>query len=431
MNQSNTSIEQRSDEKPARPWGVLKKTAFRFVFSYFAIFSFPYVLGSLVITKPLVKLLSDFYYQAVPWVGKHILHVTPDIAIFHSGSGDTTFDYVQALCNLVLAFLIFLIWTIVDWKRRSYDKLHEVFRIVIAFKLAETLFDYGFGKLGQFPALSEAQLEEPYGYSSPMGLLWNFMGASREYCVFTGFAEVLAGVLLMIPRTRTLGALVATAVMTHVFMLNMCYDVPVKLHSFHLLVIAVLLVIPESRRLVDMFLLNHRVEPAQMTRFFRKELLNKGIILAQILYMLFLFCSCSYYAIKAGAKVAPYIGLWQVDKCAMSSGTDDAMATDLKPQNWAKLDCSSCMLYVTNKNGSKSTYIIQSIGDKKIEMDTTGSKSRQKLIEWSYARLNQSALTLDGELNGKKVHLELETLPQRWLLMTRGFHWIQEYPFNR
>src|ERR1700677_1638583 len=106
MNESNISIEQRSDEKPARPWGVLKKTVFRFVFSYFAIFSFPYVLGSLVITKPLVKLLSDFYHQAVPWVGKHILHVTPDIAIFRSGSGDTTFDYVQALCNLVPAFLI-------------------------------------------------------------------------------------------------------------------------------------------------------------------------------------------------------------------------------------------------------------------------------------------------------------------------------------
>jgi hypothetical protein len=259
------------------------------------------------------------------------------------------------------------------------------------------------------------------------------MGASRSYCVFAGFGEVLAAVLLMIPRTRTIGALIATAVMTHVFVLNMCYDVPVKLYSFHLLVMAGLLVVPESRRLVNMFILNHRVEPAQVTRIFRKEILNKCIIVAQILYMLFLFCSNLNNAIKDEAKAgAPYVGLWQVTKCAMSSATDHAMATDFKPQNWAKLDIStSGMLMVTLKNGGLSGYWIKSIGNQKIEMDSTG-KSSKRLIEWSYACLNQSALTLDGELSGKAVHLELETVPPRkWLLMTRGFHWIQEQPFNR
>jgi hypothetical protein len=432
MNQMNASNEQCSDEKPARPWSTLEKTTFRLVISYFAIYTFPYVLRLLVITGPLTHLLSDFSHKAVPWVGKHILHITPDITFFKNGSGDTTFAYVQAFCTLVLAFLIFLTWTIVDYKRRSYNKLLQIFRIIIAVDLAETMFSYGFCKLAQFPALSDSQLAEPYGYSSPMGLLWTFMGASRPYCVFAGFAEVLAAVLLMIPRTRTIGALIATAVMTHVFVLNMCYDVPVKLYSFHLLVMAGLLVVPESRRLVDIFILNHRVEPAQVTRIFKKEILNKCIIVAQILYMLFLFCSNLDSAIKDEAKAgAPYVGLWQVRKCEMSSATDDAMATDFIPQNWAKLDISTYgMLTVTLKNGGLSVYLIKSIGNQKIEMDSTG-KSTKRLTEWSWARLNQSALTLDGELSGKPVHLELETLPQKWLLMTRGFHWIQEQPFNR
>jgi hypothetical protein len=368
----------------------------------------------------------------VPWVGKHILHITPDITIFTNGSGDTTFDYVQSLCTLVLAFFLFLIWTIVDWKRRSYNKLHEIFRIVISFELAEALFGYGFSKLSQFPALNEFQLTETYGDSSPMGLLWTFMGASRAYCLFAGFAEVLAAVLLLIPRTRTLGALIATPVLTNVFMLNMCYDVPVKLYSFHLLAMAVLLVAPESRRLVDMFFLNHRVEPAQVTRFFRKELLNKCIVVSQILYMLFLVYSNLNKAIKAEASAsAPYVGLWQVVKCTMAADSDDATGTDINPQNWSKLDVSSFgMLWATNKNHSLSVYLIKPVGNNKIEIDTTG-KSPRKLVEWTYARLNQSALTLDGDLCGKAVHLELETLPQKWLLMTRGFHWIQEHPFNR
>jgi hypothetical protein len=129
MNHLNTSIEQSSDEKPARPWSASKKAAFRFVFSYFSIFSLTYVRRLLVSTEPLTKLLSDFSHRTVPWVGKHILHITPDITIFTNGSGDTTFDYVQALCTLALAFFITLIWTIVDWKRRSYNKLHQIFRI--------------------------------------------------------------------------------------------------------------------------------------------------------------------------------------------------------------------------------------------------------------------------------------------------------------
>ena len=35
-----------------------------------------------------------------------------------------------------------------------------------------------------------------------------------------------------------LGALIALCDMTHVFMLNMTYDVPVKLFSFHLMLMA-------------------------------------------------------------------------------------------------------------------------------------------------------------------------------------------------
>jgi hypothetical protein len=42
----------------------------------------------------------------------------------------------------------------------------------------------------------------------------------------------------------------------------------------------------------------------------------------------------------------------------------------------------------------------------------------------------RATLVLDGTFGGKPVHAELrrESDP---LLVTRGFHWVQEYPFNR
>ena len=82
---------------------------------------------------------------------------------------------------------------------------------------------------------SLTRLLEPYGDSSPMGLLWTFMGASKGYSIFCGGVEMLAAILLFVPGCATLGALVAMGAMANVFMLNMCYDVPVKQYSFHLL----------------------------------------------------------------------------------------------------------------------------------------------------------------------------------------------------
>ena len=41
-------------------------------------------------------------------------------------------------------------------------------------------------------------------------------------------------------------------------------------------------------------------------------------------------------------------------------------------------------------------------------------------------------LTLDGELDGKKIRMETTLFPrEKFLLVSRGFNWVQELPFNR
>ena len=39
-------------------------------------------------------------------------------------------------------------------------------------------------------------------------------------------------------------------------------------------------------------------------------------------------------------------------------------------------------------------------------------------------------LTIDGVHRGKPIHVTLTRQPPP-LLVSRGFHWIQEFPFNR
>ena len=81
------------------------------------------------------------------------------------------------------------------------------------------------------------------------------MGYSTAYTFFTGASELLAALLLFVRRTATLGALVCAAVTANIAMMKLCYDVPVKIGSLHLLFAAMLLLIPDLRRLANVFLL--------------------------------------------------------------------------------------------------------------------------------------------------------------------------------
>ncbi|MEM9413814.1 MAG: hypothetical protein AAGA30_22085, partial [Planctomycetota bacterium] len=110
----------------------------------------------------------------------------------------------------------------------------------------------------------EGQLTTSFGESSPMGLLWAFMAASPAYTFFAGLGEVVGGLFLVFRRTATVGALVTFGVMTNVMMLNFCYDVPVKLYSFHLTLMALIVAMPDLPRIFKLVVMNKPVEPSNL-----------------------------------------------------------------------------------------------------------------------------------------------------------------------
>jgi hypothetical protein len=97
-----------------------------------------------------------------------------------------------------------------------------------------------------------------------MGALWSFMSASIPYIVFAGLCEITPAVLLLFRRTTILGTLTAFGVLLNVVMLNVCYDVPVKLYSTNLLLMAIFLATPDVRRLTRVLLLDRRADPSSL-----------------------------------------------------------------------------------------------------------------------------------------------------------------------
>src|SRR3954468_4855691 len=108
---------------------------------------------------------------------------------------------------------------------------------------------------GQFLLPSPARYIGTYGDSNAMGLLWTLMGSSPGYQSFAGAIELSAGLLLIVPRLATFGALLASAPVTNVLVMNMAYDVQVKIFSAHLLIAAVFLLVPDLSRLWEFFVL--------------------------------------------------------------------------------------------------------------------------------------------------------------------------------
>src|SRR5687768_9058381 len=93
----------------ARIWEAAKRILFRFLFAYLVLYNLPFPLEVIpkygeILTQP----YTDLWNAVVPWVSKHLFGV--EIRFFPLGSGDTTYNYVQLFCFLIVAALAALIW---------------------------------------------------------------------------------------------------------------------------------------------------------------------------------------------------------------------------------------------------------------------------------------------------------------------------------
>src|SRR5689334_2383433 len=113
----------------------------------------------------------------------------------------------------------------------------------------------------QMPPLRPLDQLQRLGELTQGELLRTVVGASPIFQSFTGLAALVGGVLLLFPRTTLAGALICAANLAMAVTLALCYDLPTKLYVSFLLVLALLLITPEWRRLADLFLLDRAVEP--------------------------------------------------------------------------------------------------------------------------------------------------------------------------
>ncbi|HSY51363.1 MAG TPA: hypothetical protein VLC46_21345 [Thermoanaerobaculia bacterium] len=421
-----------SDIDDRAPWSLTKRVLFRFAVGFFLLVNLP-ALFELIPSQSLMRVVTSISDPPVQAVAR-ALHLSVDAR--PNGSGDTTYNWVNLLCVTVAAAVIALIWSVVDRRRPRYDKAWIAFRAYLRFMLAMAMISYGAFKVipTQFPPPTLDRLMQPFGDASPMGLLWTFMGASATYTIFTGAAEMLGGLLLTTRRTTLLGALISMGVLVNIVALNFMYDVPVKIYSLQLLTMAFIIALPDFPRLFDFFVRNRAVEPAPLPHLTQSRAAEiAGIVLrtlavAAVVVMALKQANEIHRMIDA-PRHSPLYGIWRVDDFQVDGRPIPAGAD---PWRWRRLIFDSrFIMAIQLMNDSRQRMNVQ-LDEKK----RTLVVSRRNEPAWdgrfTYGQPDPGTLTIDGTLGGRNIHAlcHREPIPA-FLLTTRGFHWVNESPFNR
>jgi hypothetical protein len=411
------------NESSVPDWRLPTRLAFRFFVVYFSLYVlFTQMLSALLPLPgrggPSLAFLTN---GIVVWAGTHLFQVSASPVL--TGSGDKLFDWIQAFCFLLLAIAGAAVWSVLD-RRPSYDKTYRYFRVFLRFALGTTMLSYGMAKAFplQMPAPPLTRLLEPYGNFSPMGVLWYSIGASFPYERFVGCAELAAAVLLFIPRTARLGALVALADTIEVFTLNMTYDVPVKLFSFHLIMMSAFLAAPDLGRLVRVVFAD-----GARTRW------AAGLQVAFAIYLLFfsfLGGRRNWYSSGWGAPKPALYGVWVIDEMTIDGAVRPPLVTDLQRWRRVVIDRATQLTFWRMDDTFVGYPAVTDADSRSITL------SQPNVVGWSAKftvdRQTPQHAIFEGSMDGHVLRLDTHLVRREdFLIVNRGFHWIQERPFNR
>jgi hypothetical protein len=419
-------------------WSLTCRVAFRFCFVYLGLFCVANALGGLL---PILRVDDEVglgtlwpMRQVTFWTAAHIFGAKLPLIYRGSGSDDKTFDWVLAFCLLVFAVLATAIWSVLNSKRENYITLHKWFRLFIRFTLASELLYFGMAKVipNQMPVPSIAALLVPLGSFSTCGILWRSIGASPAYEIFAGCAEVLGGVLLILPRTTMIGALVCVADMTEVFMLNMTYDVPVKLFSFHLFLLAFFLLAPECQRLADFAFRNRAAEPSAQAQLFNTHHANRIALAVQIMIGVWLLGMNAYsdwtywHTDGSGHRKSPLYGIWNVDELSIDGQLRSPLLTD--PDRWhrAVFDVPDRMAFQRMDESFAGYGTSINLKDNTIAL--TNDRDKNWKADFTFLRAVGDQLLLDGNMDSHRIHMRLHLIDRnKFPMVNRSFHWVQEH----
>lgn len=419
----------------AAPASVGRRLLGRFALVAFALYHLPLLLnnypslGGGGFNEGLSVTWGHVFGQVGLWVARHVFQQTgPMPDALRGDNGDTTEEYCRLLVGAAIAVIAAVIWVAVDRRRPRARWVEDALHVLLRYSIALGLASYAVAKLypQQFPPLTPPDLEARVGELSPMGLLWTFMRYSPVYSTIAGVMELTVVVLLCFRRTATLGALLCVPVMLNVMLMNLCFNVVVKLYATMTVVSALVLVLHDARRLIDTLVLRRSV-PAQPVRPpFRSRRLNQARWLVKLVLVGGVLLSSAVVMRGARARAqadaaSPVGGTWDVSSFVVGGRE---LAGTAEASRWRRISMGrgGAMLRLEDET-------VVSCGATTDETRHTlalaCSRTHQDgVLQWTR---DGTQLRLDGSFAGKPVTARLVLRDDAALPLVRAkFRWTYE-----
>jgi hypothetical protein len=215
----------------------------------------------------------------------------------------------------------------------------------------------------------------------------------------------------------------------------MTYDIPVKLFSFHLVVMAVFLLAAEGRRL-SRVLFGASAPASTEPPLARGRTALSTLLAAQVTFGAWLVWSDAvgnYHAWRSSGPTAPkppLWGIWNVETMKIDGQTRAPLIDDYgrwrrmivegtRGVTFQRMD-DTTVTYAAKVDVAAGSMVLTKNGD------PTGTAT------FVFQRPAPDRLTLDGVMDGQNVSMQLRLVNRdTFLLVSRTFNWIQERPFNR
>ncbi|WP_280371406.1 DoxX family protein [Nocardia wallacei] len=432
------AAQSGTEEPPRTRWRPATRIAFRFTFLYFGLFC-------LVYPQPIYEFVGWFgtwlpddavLWQArvlepvLSWVGRTVFGA--DVRLHFNGSGDQGIFWVLLFCLLVIAVAGTLIWTLLD-RRPEYRRLSGWFLLFLRLCVAGQMVNYGLAKVipTQMPEPALSTLLEPYGNQPPFAVLWNQVGVSPVYEILLGSAELLAGLLLFIPRTAVLGAMLTLVSMAQVFLLNMTFGVPVKILSGHLLLMSLVLLAPEARRLTAALVLNRATGPSTMPYPFRTVRSRRIAAWAQVALGIWVTASVAHLTWGFWQESGPdrpkpaLYGIWSVSEFTRDGQPVAPLLTDENRWRTVVVDYPGMISY-QRMDGTMVT-VPGTVDAATHRMEITGGPQQPAALTFEQPAPDRAVLA--GDLSGHPVTITLQRVdPDSFPLRSTKFRWVQDAP---
>lgn len=426
-------------------WPLWQRILFRFFCVYWLLQITPWAWFS---DLPGLPFILGSYEKAVDWAvyasNDRFFHVRAKL-IPTNGSGDTSYAWTQLWLYLSLALIVCVVWSVIDHRRRAYPALSYWLRMIARYYVASAALGYGIIKLFAlqmgFPTTS--QLATPLGDFLPMRLSWMFIGYSMPYQIFSGVMETTAGLLMLYRPTITAGLLAATGAFLNVVMINLSYDVPVKLYSSHLLVACLFLLAMDAPRLLNFLILNR---PTQATHLYDQSLTVpwqiwgsravKAFFVFQLVFAPFMRGYARFQTVQAPPKQGPFrTGVYDVTSYIVNGVARPATPSDtirwqdvIFDSNGAGSINSRDQLFQQRYRRAYFRYKPDTATHTSAVWKTSTIPGDSTfLFTMRYDVPDTSTIRLRAVIRGDTVTVELVRTARRFQLAERQFHWLSEY----